>query len=61
MKIEELIAGLKEKGLSEEEIKTELEKIKADIDAYLTPEQKQDEVHEEVEKNEDKEHRIFGI
>ena len=37
MKIEELVAGLKEKGMSDEEIKAELEKIKADIEAFLNP------------------------
>jgi orotate phosphoribosyltransferase-like protein len=65
MNIEELIAGLKEKGMSDEEIKAELEKIKADIDAFLKPaeepEEKVEEVHEEVESDEDKEHRVFGI
>lgn len=65
MNIEELIAGLKEKGMSDEEIKAELEKIKADIDAYLkpaeNPAEKNDEVHEEVETDEEKEHRVFGI
>lgn len=66
MNIEELIAGLKEKGLNEEEVKAELEKIKADIDAFLNPaqnpEEKNEEVHEEVEEDEEaKQHRIFGI
>lgn len=65
MNIEELIAGLKEKGLSDDEIKAELEKIKADIDAYLNPQEnpaeKNEEVEEEVESDEDKQHRVFGI
>lgn len=65
MNIEELIAGLKEKGMSDEEIKSELEKIKADIDAFLNPvenpAEKNDEVKEEVETDEEKEHRVFGI
>ena len=65
MNIEELIAGLKEKGMSDEEIKTELEKIKADIDAFLNPvenpAEKNDEVKKEVETDEEKEHRVFGI
>ena len=65
MNVEELIAGLKEKGLGEEEIKAELEKIKADIDAFLNPhkepEQKDEEVHEEVDNDEEKMHKVFGI
>ena len=65
MNIEELIAGLKEKGMSDEEIKAELEKIKADIDAFLNPvenpAEKNDEVKKEVETDEEKEHRVFGI
>lgn len=65
MNIEELIAGLKEKGMSDEEIKVELEKIKADIDAFLNPvenpAEKNDEVKKEVETDEEKEHRVFGI
>ena len=65
MNIEELVAGLKEKGMSDEEIKAELEKIKADIEAFLNPAQepkeKVEEVHEEEESDEEKEHRIFGI
>lgn len=65
MNIEELVAGLKEKGMSDEEIKAELEKIKADIEALLNPadepKEKVDEVHNEEESDEEKEHRIFGI
>lgn len=65
MKIEELVAGLKEKGLSDEEIKAELEKMKADIEAFLNPAQepeaKVEEVKEEEESDEEKEHRVFGI
>ena len=65
MKIEELIAGLKEKGMADEEIKAELEKIKADIDAYLNPQEnpaeKNAEFKAEVETDEEKEHRVFGI
>lgn len=61
MNIEELIAGLKEKGMSDEEIKAELEKIKADIDAYLNPVENPAEKNDEVETDEEKEHRVFGI
>lgn len=65
MKIEELVAGLKEKGMSDEEIKAELEKIKADIEAFLNPaeepKEKVEEVHNEEEGDEEKEHRVFGI
>ena len=65
MKIEELVAGLKEKGLTDEQIKEELEKMKADIEAFLNPaeepKEKVEEVHEEEESDEEKEHRVFGI
>ena len=66
MNIEELIAGLKEKGLDEEQVKAELEKIRKDIDAYLEPDEnpaeKNDEVHEEVKEDEaEKQKRVFGI
>ena len=65
MNIEELIAGFKEKGLNEEQVRAELEKIRKDIDAYLEPDEnpaeKNDEVHEEVEADEDKQKRVFGI
>ena len=64
MKIEELIAKLKEEGKSEEEIKAELELIKKDIDAYLGDnegEEKDLEVKEEVEEDENKMHEVFGI
>ena len=65
MKIEEIIAKFKEEGKSDEEIKAELELIKKDIDAYLGDnegEPKDEEVHEEVQEDEeDKMHKIFGI
>lgn len=61
MNVEELIAGLKEKGMSDEEIKAELQKIVEDIEAFLEPEEKPEEVKEEVENDEEKEHRVFGI
>lgn len=35
MNIEELVAGLKEQGLGDEEIRAELEQIKAGIDEFL--------------------------
>lgn len=59
MDIQELVNGLKEKGLQEEEIKNELLKIKADIDAYLG-EEKAPVVEEEKETEEQKEERVFG-
>lgn len=65
MDIEELVAGMKEKGLKDEEIKAELEKIKADIEVYLepheVPEEKEEEVKDEVETDEEKSKRVFGI
>ena len=65
MNIEELVAGLKEKGLTEDQVREELERIKADIDAILLPKEKIDEVKDEVkedkESDEEKEKRIFGI
>ena len=64
MKIEEIIAKLKEEGKTDEEIKAELELIKKDIDAYLGDNEgkaKDEEVHEEIETDEEKEHRVFGI
>lgn len=65
MDIEKLIAGLKEKGLDDEQVKAELEKIKNDIEVYLKPgeepTEKEEEVKEEVETDEQKQHRVFGI
>jgi len=65
MDIEKLIAGLKEKGLDDEQVKAELEKIKNDIEVYLNPgeepTEKEEEVKEEVETDEQKQHRVFGI
>ena len=66
MNIEELVAGLKEKGLTEDQVREELERIKADIDAILLPKEKIDEVKDEVkddkkESEEEKQKRIFGI
>lgn len=65
MRIEDLIAGFKEKGLTDEQIKEELVKIKTDIEAFLNPqdvpEDKEKEVKEEVETDEEKQHRVFGI
>lgn len=60
MKIEELVAGLKEQGLSDDEIKAELEKIKADIDAFLG-EGKEEEVKELTPEEEAKRKEVFGI
>lgn len=64
MKIEEIIAKLKEEGKSDEEIKAELELMKKDIDAYLgnnEGEQKDEEVHEEINEDENKMKEVFGI
>lgn len=62
MKIEELIAKLKEEGKNEEEIKAELELVKKDIDAYLGDDEVEEEVKkDEEESEEDKRKRIFGI
>ena len=61
MNVEELIAGLKEKGLNDEEIKAELQKIVEDIEAFLEPDEKPEEVKKEEETDEEKEHRVFGI
>ena len=61
MNVEELIAGLKEKGLNDEEIKAELQKIVEDIEAFLEPDEKPEEVKQEEETDEEKEHRVFGI
>ena len=61
--IEEVIAKLKEEGKSEEEIRAELELIKKDIDAYLGEgvQPKEEEVHEEVDEDENRMHEVFGI
>lgn len=64
MKIEEIIAKLKEEGKTDEEIKAELELIKKDIDAYLGDnegEEKDEEVKEELDEDEEKMHQVFGI
>lgn len=64
MKIEEIIAKLKEGGKSDEEIKAELELMKKDIDAYLGDnegEKKDEEVKDEVNEDEKKMHDVFGI
>lgn len=66
MKIEEIIAKFKEEGKSDEEIKSELELMKKDIDAYLGDnegEEKDEEVKEEIHEDEDekKMHEVFGI
>ena len=68
MKIEELIAKLKEEGKSEEEIKAELELIKKDIDAYLgddeskeKDEEVKDEIKDDEESEDEKMKRVFGI
>lgn len=64
MNIEELVNGLKEKGMSDEEIKATLEQIKADIDAFLNPapeEEPKPEGEPKEETDEDKQHRVFGI
>lgn len=62
MKIEELVAGLKEQGLSDDEIKVELEKIKADIDAFLgEAKENQAEVAPTAEEELAKRKEVFGI
>lgn len=63
MKIEELVAGLKEQGLSDDEIKAELEKIKADIDAFLgaKDEKQAEEVIPTAEEELAKRKEVFGI
>lgn len=58
MNIEELVNGLKEKGLDDNAIRQELEKIKNDIDNYLNP---QAEVESPQPEEEEKEKRIFGL
>lgn len=68
MNIEELVASLKQKGLQDEQIKAELEKIKEDIDKFLNPqtgtpapsvEDKKDAMP--LETDDDKEKRVFGF
>ena len=59
MKIEEIIAKLKEEGKTDEEIKAELELMKKDIDAYLGD--NEGEEKEEVQDDENKMHDVFGI
>lgn len=64
MKIEECIAKWKEEGKSDDEIKSELELIKKDIDAYLGDNEgkpKDEEVKEEIGEDENKMHEVFGI
>ena len=64
MKIEEIIAKLKEDGKTDEEIKSELELLKKDIDAFLGDDEgkeKDDEVKDEVEDDEKKMKEVFGI
>ena len=64
MKIEEIIAKLKEEGKSDEEIKAELELMKKDIDAYLGDnegEGKDKEVDTEIKEDENKMKEVFGI
>lgn len=65
MKIEEIIAKYKEEGKTDDEIKVELEQIKKDIEAYLgggdVEKEKEDEVHTEVDEDENKMHDVFGI
>ncbi len=65
MKIEEIIAKYKEEGKTDDEIKVELEQIKKDIEAYLgggdVDKDKEEEVHTEVDEDENKMHDVFGI
>lgn len=62
MNIAELIKGLKEQGLADEEIKKELIRIREEIDHILEPkEEPKEKVEEVVESDEEKEKRIFGI
>lgn len=62
--IEEIIAKWKEEGKSDEEIKSALELMKKDIDAYLGDDEgkeKDEEVDEEINEDEQKMHDVFGI
>jgi uncharacterized protein (DUF433 family) len=62
MKIEEIIAKLKEDGKTDEEIKAELELIKKDIETFLgNNEGQKEEEKEEVQDDENKMHEVFGI
>lgn len=64
MRIEEIIAKLKEDGKNDEEIKAELELMKKDIDAFLGDnegKEKDQEVKDEVQDDENKMHDVFGI
>lgn len=66
MDINEIVSLLKDKGLSEEDVKAELEKFKAEIDAYLNGETAQEKPEGEAPKAEgetdaEKEHRVFGL
>ena len=63
MNIEELVKGLKEQGLADEDIKKELIRIREEIDHILEPkeEEPKEKVEEVVESDEEKEKRIFGI
>lgn len=62
MDIKQLVAGLKEKGLTDEQVKEELLKIKTDIDAFLNPAPATDKPAENKKEESDaeKEQRIFG-
>lgn len=62
--IEEIIAKWKEEGKSDEEIKSALELMKKDIDAYLGDDEgkeKEEEVDDEINEDEQKMHDVFGI
>lgn len=62
--IEEIIAKWKEEGKSDEEIKSALELMKKDIDAYLGVDEgkeKDEEVDNEIDEDEQKMHDVFGI
>lgn len=62
--IEEIIAKWKEEGKSDEEIKSALELMKKDIDAYLGDDEgkeKDEEVDDEINEDEQKMHDVFGI
>lgn len=62
MNIEELVAGLKEQGLGDEEIRAELEQIKAGIDEFLGGgEQPQAEQPQAVETEDAKLKSVFGV
>ena len=57
MDVKQLVAQLKEQGVSDEEIKAQLEALRNDIDEILAPSQEQ----EQEETEDAKMNRVFGI